>query len=265
MVPVPARLSGTFRHWPATSTGLRAFSSIWAHKLPKRDTSPIMVASDGTIDLQWIDYAFRIAGPDSEAVIEDLPAGTLVIGFRFHPAAAAAWLGIAASEITNQRPGLEALWGTRARRAAVDVANEGNIDRLVRSLCAVVGRMVPEFESADPEMRAAYRLIAAGAPPSTPLVPWLGRALGMNERTLRRRFDVAFGYGPKTLDRILRHQRYLRLMESTSESTAVLALEAGYSDQAHLVRESRRLTGRTPGALRRLAANRGNCSSDIAD
>jgi AraC-like DNA-binding protein len=224
-----------------------------------------MVASDGTIDLQWIDHAFRVAGPDSEAVTEDLPAGTLVIGFRFHPATAAAWLGIAAGEIANQRPGLEALWGARARRAAVDVTDEGDIGRLVRSLQSVVGRMAPEFESADPEMRAAYRLIAAGAPPGAPLVPWLGRALGMSERTLRRRFDVAFGYGPKTLDRILRHQRYLRLAENSSESTAILALESGYSDQAHLVRESRRLTGSPPGALNRLAANRVNCSSGIED
>jgi AraC-like DNA-binding protein len=224
-----------------------------------------VVASDGTIDLQWINQAFRVAGPDSEAVIEDLPARTLVIGFRFHPAAAAAWLGIGASEIGNQRPDLEALWGARARRAALDVANETDIDRLVQSLQVVVGRMAPEFGSADQQMRAAYRLIAAGAPPGAPLVPWLSRALGMSERTLRRRFDEAFGYGPKTLDRILRHQRYLRQAENSSESTAILALESGYSDQAHLIRESRRLTGTSPGALNRLAANRASRSSAIGE
>ena len=263
MMPVPAQLAGTFRHWPVTTAGLRAFSSIWAHILPDNNSSPIVVSSDATIDLQWIDDAFRVAGPDSEAVTEDLPAGTLVIGFRFHPAAAAAWLGIAASEITDQRPDLEALWGARARRGAVDAANEGDIDKLVRSLQSIVGRMAPEFESADQQMQAAYRLIAAGGPPGAALVPWLGRTLGMSERTLRRRFDEAFGYGPKTLDRILRHQRYLRLVENSSECTAILALESGYSDQAHLVRESRRLTGIPPGALSRLTANPGNCFSGI--
>jgi len=49
------------------------------------ECAPIVVASDGTIDLQWIDHAFRVAGPDREAVTENLPAGTLVIGFRFRP------------------------------------------------------------------------------------------------------------------------------------------------------------------------------------
>jgi AraC-like DNA-binding protein len=220
-----------------------------------------VVASDGTIDLQWVDHAFRVAGPDREAVTEDLPAGALVIGFRFRAAAAAAWLGIAASALTDRRLALEALWGARARRAALDVADDGTVDRLVRSLSAVAGRMAPEFETGDPLMRAAYRLIASGAPPGAPLVPWLGRALAMSERTLRRRFDEAFGYGPKTLDRILRHQRYLRLAANSCESTAILALESGYSDQAHLVRESRRLTGSPPGALNRLTANRADRSS----
>jgi hypothetical protein len=191
MVPVPARLSGTFRHWPVTSTGLRAFSSIWAHKVSEKNASPIVVASDASIDLQWINHTFRVAGPDSEAMIEELPAGTLVIGFRFRPAAAATWLGVAASDIANRRPELAALWGARGRRAAREVAAERNIDELIRSLEAVVGRMSPGFECADQKMRAAYRLIAAGAPPGTPLVPWLGRALGMSERTLRRRFDDA--------------------------------------------------------------------------
>jgi AraC-like DNA-binding protein len=89
--------------------------------------------------------------------------------------------------------------------------------------------------------------MAAGAPQGAPLVLWLGRTLGMSERTLRRRFDDAFGYGPKTSDRILRYQRYRRMAESSSETTTILAIDAGFSDQAHLVRESRRLAGCAPG------------------
>src|SRR5262249_12081767 len=102
----------------------------------------------------------------------------------------------------------------------------------------------------DPLMRAAFGLIAQGPPPGAPLVPWLGRTLYMSERSLRRRFDENFGYGPKTLERILRYQRYQRFRRaSPGTRTAALAVDAGYADQAHLVRESRRLTGLTPRAL----------------
>ena len=106
-------------------------------------------------------------------------------------------------------------------------------------------------------MRAAYDLIETGPPPDVPLVPWLGRALAMSERTLRRRFDESFGYGPKTLDRILRYQRFLRLARQSPAPTAMLAVEAGYSDQAHLVRESRRLTGSTPLQIARMLTDTG--------
>ena len=202
MAPVPARLAGTFRKWPLTTAGLGAFSSIWAHRLPARDGAPILVASDGTIDLQWIDHAFRVAGPDSEAAIEDLPAGALVIGFRFRPAAAAAWLGIAASEITNQRPSLDALWGARARRSEADVADRGNTDQIVRSLQAIVRKMVPEFEV--PTRRCGRPIGSSPRAPRGAHHLFLARPRsGCERRTLRRRFDVASDYGPKTLDRIL--------------------------------------------------------------
>jgi transcriptional regulator GlxA family with amidase domain len=68
----------------------------------------------------------------------------------------------------------------------------------------------------------------------------------MSERTLRRRFDESFGYGPKTLDRVLRYQRFLRLARLSHGPTEILAAEAGYADQPHLVRESQHLAGYTP-------------------
>jgi AraC-like DNA-binding protein len=205
---------------------------------------------DGAIDLQWIDGAFRIAGPDKEPQIEIIPAGSAVIGFRFRPAVAAAWLRTPASDILGQRVKLDDLWGAKARRLASSVREGPSIADRIISLESVLARCLPERPPPDKAMAAAFALIDEGPPEGTPLIPWLGRALAMSERTLRRRFDESFGYGPKTLDRILRYHRFLKLRRrSAGTSTAALAAEAGYSDQAHLVRESRRLTGATPKSL----------------
>jgi AraC-like DNA-binding protein len=244
--PVPARATGYFHERPAPPFLRGTFSSTWIHRMPEAIAPPVIVTPDGTIDLQWIDRTFRVAGPDKDPVIENLPAGTTVVGFRFQPAAAAAWLGVPANQILGQRLSLQELWGPRVRGLAGKVRDNQNIAQLIAALESVITDFPGKNAPTDEPMRAAYSLIQAGPPPGVALVPWLGRALAMSERTLRRRFDESFGYGPKTLDRILRYQRFLRQVRLSQGSTAILAVEAGYSDQPHLVRESRRLAGCTP-------------------
>ena len=74
--------------------------------------------------------------------------------------------------------------------------------------------------------------------------------LGLSERQLRRRVRAGVGYGPKTLQRVLRLRRFLR---GGDGDLGRAALDAGYSNQAHLTRECTRLTGLSPAQLR--AAN----------
>ncbi|MGH3322165.1 MAG: hypothetical protein ACRDN9_18740 [Streptosporangiaceae bacterium] len=55
---------------------------------------------------------------------------------------------------------------------------------------------------------------------------------------------AAFGYGPKTLARVLRFHRAVTSVQSGySGSLADLATSLGYADQAHLAREARLLAG----------------------
>ena len=80
----------------------------------------------------------------------------------------------------------------------------------------------------------------------------ISRTLGMSERQLLRRFKAAVGYGPKTLDRVLRFQRFLasaRAVRRGDENLAGIAAELGYADQAHLTRECVELAGLTPRQL----------------
>jgi AraC-like DNA-binding protein len=66
--------------------------------------------------------------------------------------------------------------------------------------------------------------------------------LGLGERQLRRRATAAFGYGPKTLQRVLRFQRALALARA-GRPLADVAYETGYADQAHMAHEVRELAG----------------------
>ncbi|WP_143615380.1 helix-turn-helix domain-containing protein, partial [Streptomyces sparsogenes] len=65
---------------------------------------------------------------------------------------------------------------------------------------------------------------------------------------LHRRSLAAFGYGPKTLARVLRLNRALDAARAGTAFAEVAAL-AGYADQAHLAREVKALTGVPLGRL----------------
>lgn len=83
----------------------------------------------------------------------------------------------------------------------------------------------------------------------SPNVASTAAALFSSERQFRRRFEAATGLLPSTMRRIVRFQRFLApawTCERPSTHLARLAVEAGYSDQAHLTREAARLEGRSP-------------------
>jgi AraC-like DNA-binding protein len=253
---VLAQATGIYREQPVAGPLRDHFVCAWAHRLPRTETPPIVVVPDGCMDLQWLAGAWRIAGPDREPIAENLAAGTTVVGFRFRPGHAAAWLGLPASELVNRRVPLEEVWGLDARRLAEEASEAGDIAALARVLETAVERRRPAVSARVLPMHAVFELLSTGAPPSKSVTAWLSRELAMSERTLRRHCEDAFGYGPKTLDRILRFQRFLKLVRNTrNPSAASLALEAGYADQAHLVRESRRLAAATPREIAALLAD----------
>jgi AraC-like DNA-binding protein len=69
-------------------------------------------------------------------------------------------------------------------------------------------------------------------------------ALGVSERQLHRRCLAHFGYGPKTVQRVLRFQDAVALAR-LDRPLARVAAEAGYADQAHLARDVKALAGVT--------------------
>jgi AraC-like DNA-binding protein len=72
--------------------------------------------------------------------------------------------------------------------------------------------------------------------------------LGFSERHLHRQCVAKFGYGPKTLHRVLRFNQAMSLAYD-GVAFADVAQRTGYADQAHLSREVKALAGATLSAL----------------
>jgi AraC-like DNA-binding protein len=246
--PRLSEVVGVFRQrMPAAVLG-RHVDRVWINEL--RGPTVIDVVPDGCIDIYWTGAGLQIAGPNTEVLTLTMPGVAALTGVRFHPGVAGRWLGVSATELLNRQQPLDEVWDRRT----VDELS----DRLAHARSATAAAMVleqaliarlPEVAPADPIIEATVAAISGAGRTTKSAVSDLIADFGWSERTLRRHCHEAFGYGPKTLERILRFQRFLRLLPTARAPLAVLASEAGYADQAHLAREVRRLSGQSPSGL----------------
>ncbi len=249
-----ASVAGVYREWCAAGPLAGQLACTWMNALPESATSPLQIVPDGCIDIIWTGESLGVAGPDTQPIFESIAAGTVIVGVRFLPGAAPPWLGVPASEIVNGRVPLEEFWAADARHLADRLHEVRDPNRAADLMLSALASRSPQPSLVDPAARAVADAFARDDGDRVRLTE-LTATLGLSERTLRRRCESAFGYGPKTLERILRFQQFLaRLRRSPAPRLAQLAAASGFADQAHLTREVRRLGGLTPTAfMRRLA------------
>ena len=202
------------------------------------DGGTVRILPDACTDIVWLSGVGAIlAGPDTGPSFSPTQPGQVIAGARFLPGAGGSALGLPLDELCDHRIPVAELDLDPRGQLAGDV---GPQDAL-----ALVGAAASRMTSAGSPDRAVQAATLRLLDPRQ-RVDRLADDLGLSERQLRRRCRAGVGYGPKTLQRILRFRRFLR-GDRTDLGRA--ALEAGYSDQAHLTRECRRLTGLSPSSL----------------
>jgi AraC-like DNA-binding protein len=196
------------------------------------------VLPDGCVDLIWAEGTLLVAGPDTGAFVTTTPVETRYTGLRFRPGTGPGILGVPANELRDQRVPLAALWpGAQVRRLAEQLAEAPDPAVFLEDLAAT------RSGTTDPVVGA----VLSGL--SRPVADIAAEA-GLSERQLHRRCQAAFGYGVKTLARILRMEHALELARAGTPFASVAAV-AGYADQAHLSREIKSLTGLPLGEISR--------------
>jgi AraC-like DNA-binding protein len=201
---------------------------------------PSRILPDGCLDLIWDGRHLIVAGPDTAARRTDAAPGTDFVGLRFHYGIGPALLGVAASDVLDQSPRLDAVWSSgSARRLAERVAEDP-----VAALTGWLAQRVRDRD-VDPIGVRVHSMASRGVP-----VGQMAERLGLSERQLHRRCRPVFGYGPRRLGRILRLNRAVDAARA-GVPLAQVAAECGYADQAHLSRDLLALGGASPTALLR--------------
>ena len=245
-VPAGAWLAPGYAEWQAPAPLRSAVACLWTSVVPDEASAAGLILPDACSDLIWEQGAgCYVAGPDTGPARTVTKAGTVIVGVRFRPSAGGQVLGLPLSEIRDQRVPVADLLPAAGKRlpAMLDPA-----EAAARAL-DVVGRLVADAVP-DPEVARAAALLRDPATRTEDVAD----DVGLSVRQLRRRCHAAAGYGPKTLQRVLRFQRFVRMLDAAAPppDLASAAALAGYADQAHLTRECAALSGLTPAALARV-------------
>jgi AraC-like DNA-binding protein len=217
---------------------------------------PDPIVPDGCVEIVF-NLGDRFRGPDGALQPRDLLAGQMtrpvtavptggvdLIGVRFWSGRAGAAMRHAMGPLQDQL-----IRASEVMAGAGVLADElGNLaparrlDHVQRRLPGLLGAV--DADRLRP-VDAAINVI--GFRHGDVDIDAVARAAGVTRRHLERRFRDEVGLTMKGLARITRLHRALALLDDPAlPSGAAIAAECGYSDQAHLIRDCRELTGRTP-------------------
>ncbi len=242
-VPSGAWLAPGYAEWAPPAALRGPVACLWASVTPDHASRATLVLPDGCSDLIWEQgTGGYLAGPDTGPVRVVPAAGTVIVGVRFRPSAGGQVLGLPLSELRDQRAALADVLPSAARQLPATAEPAAAAARALD----IAGRLVADAAPDRAVTRAAVLLRDPGAHTEA-----VAAEVGLSERQFRRRCQAAAGYGPKTLQRVLRFQRFVRLADAAAGALdlADAAVRVGYADQAHLTRECSALSGLTPAVL----------------
>jgi AraC-like DNA-binding protein len=236
-----------YTEWPAPPALRGAVACLWALVTPDDADRDVLVLPDACSDLIWQQgTGAYVAGPDTGPAPVTMSGGTTVVGVRFRPTAGGPVLGVPLHELRDLRVGLADVLPAAGGQLPADLDPGRAAERTLGIAAALI---------ADADLDPAVTEVALALTDPRASTEDATADTGLSPRHLRRRFHDAVGYGPKTLQRILRFRRFVsRIDAGDPADLATLAAETGYADQAHLTRECTRLAGMPPAALVRARA-----------
>ena len=199
-----AHLPPGYTEWPAPAALRDSVACLWAQVTGGADRAGL-VLPDGRTDLIWTQgRGASVAGPDTGPVPTTMAAGTVILGARFRPSAGGPALGIPLSELRDQRVDLADLRPADARRLSAALDPQTAAARVLDVTGALPTRR------AGPRRDRAARLLRDPQARAEDVAA----EVGLSMRQLRRRCHAAVGYGPKTLQRVLRFRRFVSRIDA---------------------------------------------------
>jgi AraC-like DNA-binding protein len=166
-----------------------------------------------------------------------------VVGVKFRPGGFQPFFGRSVHTLTNRVVPLSAVFGAAGDELAEAVRAEPNTPFSVMEAFLRARRPEP-----DPQLEVLAAIVRTMLDdPAVVRVDELAARHALSPRTLQRLFRRYVGVSPKwVLQRYRLHEAAERIAEGRDGDWAATALELGYFDQAHFIRDFKALIGASP-------------------
>jgi AraC-like DNA-binding protein len=174
-----------------------------------------------------------------------------VFGTKFRPGGFYPFLQHPVAQLADKTVTLRSLWGFDGVALGKAVLDELGLDQRIMLVEDFLRRRRPQ---PDPNVTLATRIVAAIAADRKILrVDDVVTLSGLAPRRLQRLFARYVGVSPKWVIQRYRLHEAATQLERGPASQSGLALELGYADQAHFVKDFRTIVGTSPAAYARRA------------
>jgi AraC-like DNA-binding protein len=222
------------------------------HVLPTGEMHLVVRLSDDPVRISGEEFGLAVVGgARSSYYVKDGGGGQACsVGVQLRAGACAALLGAPAGELAERHWRLDDLWGwnsvTTLRARLRDERDRARRLDVLESLLAV---RLTRARGLHPAVAMALERFAGDCGVSAVVAE-----SGYSHRRFAELFRESVGLSPKRYCRVRRFQRALaRAGSGRAIPWADVALDAGYSDQAHLTREFVEFSGVTPTEYARIA------------
>jgi AraC-like DNA-binding protein len=182
-----------------------------------------------------------------------LEGAGLAIGTKFRPGGFGGFVDRPTSELNGRAMALGELFGADGARLERRLGALDDVDEHVEAVEAFLRERLPDPDPRYELVREVVEAMLAADPGTT--VAELAAAHAVSQRTLQRAFRDFVGVGPKwVLKRYRMHDAAERIAAGEVDDAASLALELGYFDQSHFIRDFTAQIGIPPSVYARTCA-----------
>ena len=231
---------------PALAPYLAHFWSVtW--QLEGRADQYAEVLPHPSVHLAFEAHKARVLGVPTKKFGRWLRGNGDVLGIKFRPATFRLLFGRSVATLTGRTPSLISVFGRSAAKWVRAMFDETSFETRIELSEAFLVPRLPPMTDEVARLRDLVERMASDATLIT--VEQAAEVMGVDRRTLERKFKDAVGVPPKWVIRRYRLHEAAAQLQQPGADLGQIALALGYFDQSHFTRDFKATVGRPPGAF----------------